>query len=349
MKPFTQPILWKEDSLHLLDQRKLPHEKKFVICKSLDDTYRGIKDMVVRGAPCIGYTGIFGMALLLKDESLDLEMIREKASFLISARPTAVNLEYEIKRCLILIESSFGKKNRSDIFQDIVDFGLAEMDSAFKDNQRMGELFAEELKDIYGPTRLKVLTHCNTGTLACGTLGTALGGICILNDYEMLQKVWVDETRPYLQGSRLTAFELTEQEIDYNIVVEGAASYLMQTAQVDAIVVGADRIAFNGDTANKIGTSNLAIIANYYDIPFYVLAPTSSIDLNLDNGRQIDIELRPDSEILEYKEHFIAPKTSNAYNPSFDITEGHLIKGIICEKGLFRGKDGLGELKRILE
>ncbi len=345
MKNLTQPIIWKESELQLIDQRLLPHEKTYISVTNLKETHESIKVMVVRGAPCIGFTAIFGMSLWLRESGASLETLRDACDYLKSARPTAVNLEFEIDRCRKLIETAFNDgKTAQEISEIISLFGKEQMENAYKDNFQMAEYFCQELHEIYGPTKLRVLTHCNTGTLACGTLGTALGGITVLNDKNMLEKVWVDETRPYLQGSRLTSFELTEQGIEHDIVVEGAASFLMRNSLVDAIVVGADRIALNGDTANKVGTSNLAIIASHYQIPFYVMAPTSSIDLGIKSGAEIEIELRNQEEITKYKEHQIAPNKATAYNPSFDITEAHLIKGIICEKGLFRGKDGLGAL-----
>lgn len=348
MENLTQPIIWENNSLKLIDQRILPHEKNFIEYNTMEETFHGIRDMVVRGAPCIGFTAIFGMALWCKenaDKAFVASEFDKACDYLITSRPTAVNLEYEVNRCREIIKSNIADgKSINDCFTIISKMGIDEIQKAYETNRKMAGFFCDDLHEIYGPTKLKVLTHCNTGTLACGTIGTALGAITVLNEREMLKKVWVDETRPYLQGSRLTAFELVEQGIDHDIVVEGAASYLMRNGLVDAIVTGADRIALNGDTANKVGTSNLAIIANHYNIPFYVIAPLSSIDLSLKSGDEIKIELRDPNEILKIKDQQIAPIESSAYNPSFDITDAKLIKGIICEEGLFKGSDGLGAL-----
>ena len=198
----------------------------------------------------------------------------------------------------------------------------------------MANNIIEHLTKTTGDRKLRVLTHCNTGYLACGSIGTALGVIQVLSEKKLIEKVWVDETRPYLQGSRLTAYELNNLGIEHNVVVEGAASYLMKNNLVDAIFVGADRIVANGDTANKVGTSNLSILAKHYNIPFYVVAPSSSFDLSISSGEKIEIEMRPEEEILEYKDLRIAPKTSQALNPSFDISDGQLITGIASELGI---------------
>jgi methylthioribose-1-phosphate isomerase len=198
---------------------------------------------------------------------------------------------------------------------------------------------AESLKNFiikkFPKKKYKVLTHCNTGFLACGSIGTALGVIELMAKENLVEKVWVDETRPYLQGSRLTAFELGKLNIDHEIVVEGAASLLMQKGMVDFVVVGADRIVSNGDTANKIGTSNLAVICQFYKIPFFVVAPLSSFDLSMKSGDEIKIELRSPTEITELKTIAISPSQSKAYNPSFDISKGELITAISCEKGVY--------------
>lgn len=347
MKKEIKPIIWESEKLFLLDQRILPHEEINREINTIEECFDGIKDMIVRGAPCIGFTAIFGMVLWLKDEGSKFKTVQEAGEYLKKARPTAVNLEFEVDRCVELIDNSLKTKSRGDVYQEMIIHANNEMEKAFKENRAMAELACEDLLEIYGPSKLKVITHCNTGTLACGTLGTALGVINVLNEKNMIEKVWVDETRPYLQGSRLSSYELMCEEIPHDIVVEGAASFLMREGLVDAIFVGADRIAANGDTANKVGTSNLAIIADYYKIPFYVIAPTSSIDLNIESGKQIEVELRPEEEILYYKDQRIAPNGMTAFNPSFDITPGDLIKGIICEKGLFRGKDGLGALREM--
>lgn len=189
------------------------------------------------------------------------------------------------------------------------------------------------------------MTICNTGYLACGPLGTALGVASHLHQQSKLESVFACETRPYLQGARLTCFELAKQGIQHRLVVEGAVAHVLKTQQIDAIFAGADRIAANGDTANKIGTCTLAIVADYYKVPFYIVAPTSSFDPEAKSGADIPIELRPESEITQFKGTQVAPIETNAFNPSFDVTPHQLIKGIFCEKGLLRAQQGVEGIK----
>lgn len=330
------PIQFKNEKLILLDQRKLPGEEVFLEYDSIEGVHSGIKDMVVRGAPCIGFTAIFGMAIWIKHHSdFSLEQITKAGNYLNSARPTAVNLRFEIDNVIEIVKSE--GLSGSEAFDRIVKFGFHKIEQSEIENRKMAELAEQDLINTLGKNKFNILTHCNTGFLACGSVGTALGVVQNLHEKGMLTNCWVDETRPYLQGSRLTAYELTKLNAPHKIVVEGAASFLMKNGMVDAIFTGADRIVANGDTANKVGTSNLSIIANYYGIPFYIVAPSSSFDLNTKTGSDIEIELRPQEEILNYKEHRIAPKQSEAHNPSFDITDGKLITGIISEKGIAKG------------
>jgi len=210
------------------------------------------------------------------------------------------------------------------------------MNRLYEKNLSMAKIAEKELTSIYGERPLNIMTICNTGVLACGVLGTALGVIVHMNNQKKVKHVYASETRPYLQGSRLTSFEMIKEGIPHDIVVEGAASYLMKNKKVDAIFAGADRIVENGDTANKIGTSSLSIIAKYYGIPFYIVAPTSSFDLNLKTGNQIEIELRDQAEILKYKDLYIAHSEATALNPSFDVTDHECITGIICENGIIK-------------
>lgn len=333
MNPLN-PIAWKDEKIFLIDQRLLPHTESWVEVTNLQECHDAIKDMVVRGAPCIGFTAIFGMALALKKKmKIDLDQIQDDATFLMSARPTAVNLAYEIRRCLEKIQSH---ESVEIAYLDLIKFGKQQLELSEKRNTQMAEYALQDLKTVIDKKKYNFMTHCNTGYLACGSLGTALGVISIANRKNMVEHVYADETRPYLQGSRLTAFELVKQDIPHSVVVEGAASYLMKHGKIDAIFIGADRIAANGDTANKIGSSTLAIVAKYYNVPFYVVAPTSSFDLSLESGREIEIEFRDPSEIKSYKKYDIAPHESGAVNPSFDITDNSMITGIICENGIIK-------------
>lgn len=329
--PKLKPIKFENNSLILLDQRKLPMEEVYTENKTIEDVFISIREMVVRGAPCIGFSGIFGIALWVKENTFNIIKLREACDYLISSRPTAINLAYEIERVYNLIKNDTDK----DIaYNKVVAFGFEQILLSEKNHRNMAKYLQADLEERLGKRPYRILTHCNTGYLACGSLGTALGAIDHLADQKLIDNVWVDETRPYLQGARLTAFELNKLQIPHKIVVEGAASYLMSHKMVDAIFVGADRIVSNGDTANKVGTSNLAVLAKYYNIPFYVLAPSSSFDLNMESGEKIEIELRDQNEILEFRGLRIAPIGSEAFNPSFDITEGKLITGIVSEHGI---------------
>ncbi len=344
-----RPIIWKEDHLLLLDQRLLPHEEIFVTVRDLDGCISAIHEMVVRGAPCIGFTAIFGMALWIKSQNeVSLDSCRIACDKMISARPTAVNLSFEVNRCFEIMKSSLApKKSISQIYQELVNFGLLQIQESHQKNTSMAEIGIKELSHRLGKKKWNLMTHCNTGFLACGSLGTALGVISLAHSRGLVNHVYADETRPYLQGSRLTAYELAKENIPYSVVVEGAASYLLSHGKVDAIFVGADRIAANGDTANKVGTSTLAIVAHHYKIPFYVVAPVSSFDTRIPDGSHIEIEMRDMKEITEFRGTKISPLGAHSVNPSFDVTDHKMITGIICEKGLINPAHP-GELLKVV-
>ncbi len=335
MKFEMMPIIWKDEKLFLLDQRKLPLIEEYLEINNLSEARNAIIDMVVRGAPCIGFTAIFGLALYLKRCSdFLLSTFRSECDFLISARPTAVNLRFEVERVFQLVKK-LNEENKSvkDIFDSVLRFGEVQLKLSHEKHLVMAKIASDQMSSIYGDRSLNLMTHCNTGYLACGSLGTALGVISFLKHQNRINHVFVDETRPYLQGSRLTAYELMKENISHEIVVEGAASYIMSNNKIDAIFVGADRIALNGDTANKIGTSTLAIVAKYYKVPFYVVAPISSFDLATKSGKEIEIEMRNEKEITEISGTKISHPDCKALNPSFDVTDNELITGIICENG----------------
>lgn len=343
------PIIWKENKLYLLDQRLLPAEEKFVEISDLQGTALAIKDMIVRGAPCIGFTAIYGMALWVGTQKiLTLATCRDACDEMISARPTAVNLSFEVNRCFEMMKKSIeAGKSAAQLFHDLVHFGHEQINQSLIKNSRMAEIGIGELKKKFGAKKWKLMTHCNTGFLACGSLGTALGVISMANSLGHVEHVYADETRPYMQGTRLTAYELTKEKIPFSLVVEGAASFLLSHGKVDAIFVGADRIAANGDTANKVGTSTLAIVAKHYGVPFYVVAPISSFDVTIPHGKHIEIEMRPMNEITEFRGVQLAPSGAQSINPSFDVTDHQFITGIICEKG-FIDPSQEGELVRVV-
>lgn len=338
------PIKWNNSFLEILDQTKLPLTEEFIEVNNLEGVISVIRDMNVRGAPAIGFTGIFGVAFIARDYPQTEWEIQIKK--LEEARPTAVNLCYEVRRAYELIKNS--TEDSFSLFEKVISFVLSEMKQAEVKHKEMANLGEVILKKYVHKDKFKLQTHCNTGRLACGSLGTALGVIEELSRKGQIEKVWVDETRPYLQGSRLTAFELEKLHVEYDIVVEGAASFLMSRGYVDAIFVGADRIAANGDTANKIGTANLAVIAQKYHVPFFVVAPLSSFDLSLATGRDIEIEMRSEKEILEINANQIAPYGARGFNPSFDITSNDLITAIICEKTIVEKPNTLN-MKTLLE
>jgi methylthioribose-1-phosphate isomerase len=349
MSQSYKPIIWKDEKLFLLDQRLLPQNEVFVEVIDLKGCAAAITDMVVRGAPCIGFTAIYGMALWVKvQNSLSLESCRAACDEMINARPTAVNLSFEVNRCFEIMKQ-FILENRSqqDLYLRLVEFGNQQILESHEKNTKMAEIGIKELMNKIGDRKWRLMTHCNTGFLACGSIGTALGVISHANKLGKVEYVLADETRPYMQGTRLTAFELTKENIPFSIVVEGAASYLMSNQKVDAIFVGADRIAANGDTANKVGTSTLAIVAKHYNIPFYVVAPVSSFDTSIPNGKHIEIEMRPMNEITELKGIQLAPTGATSINPSFDVTDHQFITGIICEKG-FINPQNPGELLKVV-
>ncbi len=308
-------IQWQGDKLILLDQRFLPYQETYVECTSAGDVAKAIRDMIVRGAPAIGVSAAFGLALAAQvGEDLD-----KAANVLKAARPTAVNLAWAVDK--VLAEAASGKAV-STIAEELF---LEDI----KTNEAIGRAGLEVV-----PPKARVLTHCNAGALATAGFGTALGVIRAAKD--RIEMVYADETRPYLQGARLTGWELAEDGIPVTVIADNMAGYLMQQDKIDLVIVGADRIASNGDTANKIGTYSLAVLAHVHGIPFYVAAPFSTFDLSLEEGSLIPIEERTRKELTEFNGVKIVADKCQVYNPSFDITPHRYIDGIITEKGIFR-------------
>ncbi|MCS7265026.1 MAG: S-methyl-5-thioribose-1-phosphate isomerase [Armatimonadetes bacterium] len=323
---------WAGEHLLLLDQRKLPDEEVWLKCETDEEVAKAISAMVTRGAPLIGITAAFGIVLAAKQakrKGLSIQSELERASqVLINARPTAVNLSWAVKR-MMNIAKQFQHLPEDKIVGRLEEEAIAIYREDCEANRRIGEYGAALL-----PENCKVLTHCNTGALAVSDLGTALGVIRTAYRQGKVKFVWVDETRPFLQGARLTAWELLKEGIPFKIIVDGAAAWLMQKGLVDAVIVGADRIARNGDVANKIGTYMLAIAAKRHNIPFYVAAPISTLDISLPSGDQIPIEERNENEVLSWHGVRIAPKDARAFNPAFDVTPAELVKAIITDKGV---------------
>ncbi len=301
----VEPLRWKGDRLELLDQRLLPDRKVYVSCRSAAQVAKAIREMVVRGAPAIGCAAAFGVVLGKgKPEAFRL---------LAKSRPTAVNLFWALERM----------KKAKDLEAEAKAI-LAEDLAA---NRAMGALGAELI-----PDKARVMTHCNTGALATAGHGTALGVIRSSKGKKI--SVIACETRPYLQGARLTAWECMQERIPCTLITDSMAGHLMSRGEVDVVVVGADRIAANGDVANKVGTYALAVMAKRHGIPFYVAAPLSTFDLRIDSGTEIPIEERPGDEVTGYRGARWAPKGVKVRNPAFDVTPAELITGIICEKGV---------------
>jgi methylthioribose-1-phosphate isomerase len=305
MSDAVQPIIWKGDRLELLDQRLLPDRTVYVACRSAEEVAKAIKDMVVRGAPAIGCAAAFGV-VLAKGSAAAYEVLRD-------SRPTAVNLFWALERM----------KKAKDLERE----AIAIFDEDLAANRAMGELGAALM-----PEKARIMTHCNAGALATAGYGTALGVIRSSKGKKV--SVIANETRPYLQGARLTAYEMVQEGIPVTLITDSMAGHLMSRGEVDVIVVGADRIAANGDVANKIGTYALAVLAKRHGIPFYVAAPLSTFDLSLPDGSTIPIEERGAEEVTGYRETRWAPQGVSVRNPAFDVTPAELITGIITEKGV---------------
>ncbi len=326
------PIKWKDDTLWLINQLALPAKLEWIPCKTVEETARAIKDMIVRGAPAIGVTAAYGMAIAAKQRTFKQfedyhQWILEAKSLLASTRPTAVNLFWALEE----MYQSFLRLKEVNI-EEIFSLLLEKAQNIQRDDQLRCFAIGQNAISFFGQNP-KILTICNAGALATGGFGTALGVVRALQLNDYFPQVYALETRPYLQGARLTAWELNEDHIPVTLVTDGMAGTLLAQNKIDAIITGADRIAKNGDTANKIGTYQLAVLAYYHKIPFYVAAPLSTIDFSIESGKSIVIEERPKREMTVFGNITITPESVNVYNPAFDITPAKLITSIITERG----------------
>ncbi|XP_045469423.1 methylthioribose-1-phosphate isomerase [Harmonia axyridis] len=336
-------IKYENNSLEILDQLLLPAHSKYVSIKGVEDGWKAINKMQVRGAPAIAIVGCLSLAIEIKHEKVDSKRdlrqeIEGKLNYLVSSRPTAVNMKKAADDLIALANRLYEDENinletmKSRFISDIE----AMLEADIADNKAIGENGAKEiLLKFPGDGLVRILTHCNTGSLATAGYGTALGVIRSLHTLKRLEHVYCTETRPYNQGARLTAYELVHDKIPATLIVDSMVGALMKQRNISAVVVGADRVAINGDTANKIGTYQIAVLAKYHGVAFYVAAPFTSIDRKISNGDQIIIEERPDREITHVGEHRIAAQGISCWNPAFDITPASLIAGIITEKGVF--------------
>jgi methylthioribose-1-phosphate isomerase len=330
-KTSIQPIIWRDNALFLLDQRRLPAEQVWLEYDHPKDVAKAIKDMVVRGAPAIGITAAFGVVLAARQAwnvagACWKQAMTAPLARLAESRPTAVNLHWAIHRMTTLYETLPDNESAEQALLKEAQAIHAEDIAA---NHLMGQLGA----DLIDPNS-NVLTHCNAGALATGGFGTALGVIRQGYTDGKIVQVYADETRPWLQGSRLTAWELQQDNIPVTLQVEGAAAALMATGKLDWVIVGADRITANGDVANKIGTYMLAILAKYHGVKMMVVAPTSTIDWQLHTGDEIPIEQRPAYEVTMTNGQQLAPEGVPALNPAFDVTPASLIDAIVTEAGV---------------
>jgi len=328
-----RPLYWKEGTVKLLDQTRLPQEEVWLTLTKWEEVAEAIREMRVRGAPAIGIAAAYGLALAvwhLPSGADPRAVFREAAQGLAKTRPTAVNLFWAIRR----MEGVFRNHepgNPACLKEVLLREARKIHEEDIASNRRIGRLGAELL-----PHGARALTICNTGALATGGYGTALGVIRAAWEKGKLELVYACETRPRLQGARLTAWELLEEKIPFRLVADSACGWLMARGEVDVVLVGADRIARNGDIANKIGTYTLAVLARRHGVPFYVVAPTSTVDLELDSGEGIPIEERGEEEVLVPYGFRLAPEGARAWNPAFDVTPGELISAIVTERGVLR-------------
>ncbi len=333
-KSKIKTIEWTQNVSRMIDQRILPKEFKTVDIKTSEEMYYAIKDMIVRGAPAIGIAGAHGIVLAAmeiktKDKQEFLKELKRKAEYIKSSRPTAVNLMWAADKQIELAESIQGDTN--EITEALKQNAIKMENEDIEINKKIGDFGSEAV-----PKGASILTHCNAGALATVGYGTALGVIRSAFAKDPTIKVFADETRPRQQGARLTTWELTRDGIPTTLITDGMCSYFMSKGMIDMVVVGADRIAANGDTANKIGTYTVAIAAKYHKIPFYIAAPLSTIDISIKSGNDIPIEERSHDEVTHINGDWICAEDVNIINPGFDVTPNELISGIITEKGILR-------------
>ncbi len=337
-------IEWVDNISRMVDQTIIPYEYKYIDIKTGQQMYDAIQTMIVRGAPAIGIAGAHGVALYaleLQKESSSVEdfisKLTKRAQYLASSRPTAVNLQWAVEKQIEVIKTASYKDEESSdkaiqkIVQSLIKNGKKLELEDIEINKKIGDFGAEVV-----PKGATILTHCNAGALATVGYGTALGVVRSAYAKDNTINVFADETRPRQQGARITTFELIMDKIPVTLITDGMCSYFMKKGMIDIVVVGADRIAANGDTANKIGTYTVAIAANYHKIPFYIAAPLSTIDTSIKTGEEIPIEERSHDEVTHINGKRICAEGVNIINPGFDVTPHELISGIITEVGILK-------------
>ena len=317
----------------MIDQTLIPYEDKKVDIKTSKDMYDAIKTMIVRGAPAIGIAGAHGVvlgAIENKDSNNFIEETKKIAQFINSSRPTAVNLAWAIKEQLKILENNKNLSNK-EIINLLIENAIKLENDDIEINKKIGDFGATII-----PKGATIQTHCNAGALATVGYGTALGVVRSAFKNDPTIKVFADETRPRGQGARITTYELTKDGIDTTLITDGMGAYFMKKGMIDVVIVGADRIAANGDSANKIGTYNLALVAKAHNVPFYIAAPLSTIDTTIKTGDEIVIEERDHEEVTHINGKAVCAQGVNVINPGFDVTPHELIAGIITEKGILR-------------
>ena len=332
-QPAYRVLTWCDGTVEMLDQRSLPHDLIYVTCADYRAVATAIREMVIRGAPAIGVAAAYGMALAaLHSPAADLAAVRadlaEAAAVLRASRPTAANLFWAIDRLLACVQ-------RPDLttVAAVRTAALAEAHAVAEENARTNRQMGLNALPLV-PDRATIIHHCNTGALATVEYGTALGVVRAAHEAGKMLHVYVDETRPRLQGARLTAWELQQLGIPHTVIVDGASGHIMRTIGVDLCVVGCDRVAANGDTANKIGTYNLALVARAHGVPFYVVGPLSTLDLTIPDGDAIPIEERSAHEVTHVGLEHVTPGGTTVANPAFDVTPAAYITAIITEAGI---------------
>ncbi len=333
MESTVRSITWQDDTLYLLDQTRLPREVVVEEQRSLEDVWHAIRELKVRGAPAIGVAAAYGLAVAMKDyQKTDrpefLRRLDESAHYLDGSRPTAVNLRWAVRRVCDVLHAST-ETTGSELYRRVV----AEAREIHREDVELCRKIGEHGVSLI-PEGGGILTHCNAGRLATSDFGTATAPMYLAHQRGVSFTVYSDESRPLLQGSRLTAWELQQAGIDVYTITDNMAAYVMQQGLIDMVIVGTDRVAANGDVANKIGTLGVAILARHYGIPFYVASPASTIDMATPSGDKIVIEERDPSEVTHFGERATAPEGIQVRNPAFDVTPAELVTAIITDRGI---------------
>lgn len=340
-------VKWEDNSLVILDQTKLPGITEFIRLESVEDVWDAIFHLKVRGAPAIGIAAAYGLCVAMKDNSAEsseefLAALKKNSEYLATSRPTAVNLFWALKRMERAAEADKGRTS-----EELKEILIKEAQAIRDEDERMCRAIGENALTLF-QDGMTVLTHCNAGGLATAMFGTALAPIYLAKEKGWDIKVFADETRPLLQGARLTTWELLQAGVDVTLICDNMAAVVMSRGLIDAVIVGCDRVAANGDTANKIGTYGLSVLAKAHNIPFYIAGPTSTIDMDTPTGKEIPIEERKPEEITCGMGRRTAPEGVKTFNPAFDVTPNELITAIITEKGVVKQPYGEG-LKRLFE